>query len=238
MSRVFPIAIFFLSLVFGSAPLHAQMPFYTDDTSVTEPKKIHVEIFDEFDGLQSSQFPDERQNTANVKINFSPWNRLELDLDVPYLRIQRAPGSESSHGIGDTNLGAKWNLRAATPDSYQPTLAVSFYVEFPTGDARQELGSGLTDYWLNFIIQKTLSDALANQRQRRPAIRRQHQHGRRRYSDSTWPGLHGRRLFASRCDAANSAWVVNYTEGFPMAQARIRLSCKACWVPSTRFATD
>lgn len=154
----FPAALL-LSWLFGSAPLHAQMPFYTDDTSVTEPKKIHVEIFDEFDGLQSSQFPDERQNTANVKINFSPWNRLELDLDVPYLRIERAPGSESSRGIGDTNLGAKWNLRAATPDSYQPTLAVSFYVEFPTGDARQELGSGLTDYWLNFIIQKPVSDA-------------------------------------------------------------------------------
>jgi Putative MetA-pathway of phenol degradation len=143
--------------MFGSAPLHAQMPFYTDDTSLTAPKTLHIEIFDEFDGLQSSQFPDERQNTANVKINFSPLNRLELDLDVPYLRIQRAPGSDSSRGIGDTNLGAKWNLRAAPPDSYQ--MAVSFYVEFPTGDARQELGSGLTDYWLNFIVQKPLSEA-------------------------------------------------------------------------------
>jgi hypothetical protein len=159
MYRFFPVATLFLSLLFGSAPLHAQMPFYTDDTSVTAPDKVHVEIFDEFDGLQSSQFPDLRQNTANVKINFSPVSRLELDLDAPYLVISRAPGSESSRGMGDTNLGAKWNLREATPDTLRPTLAVSFYVEFPTGDARQELGSGLTDYWLNFILQKPLSEA-------------------------------------------------------------------------------
>jgi hypothetical protein len=158
-SGFLPLAVILLSLLFGSAPLHAQMPFYTDDTSVTAPKTLHVEVFDEFDGLQSSQFPDERQNTANAKVNFSPLDGFELDIDVPYLTIQRAQGSESSRGMGDTNLGAKWSLRAPTPDSNSPTLAVSFYVEFPTGDARQELGSGLTDYWLNFILQKPLSEA-------------------------------------------------------------------------------
>ena len=159
MPRFFPVAMLFLSLLFGSAAVHAQMPFYTDDTSVTAPNKLHVEVFDEFDGLQSSQYPDVRQNTANLRLNFSPLSGLELDVDVPYITIQRSPGSESSRGIGDTNLGAKWNLREATPDTYRPTLAVSFYVEFPTGDARQELGSGLTDYWLNFILQKPLSEA-------------------------------------------------------------------------------
>ena len=159
MSRSVSLALLFVSLFFGSAPLRAQMPFYTDDPSVTPPKTLHVEIFDEFDGLQSSQFPDERQNTANIKANFSPLNGLELDIDVPYITIQRAPGSESSRGMGDTNLGAKWNLRETAPDSFRPSFAVSFYVEFPTGDARQELGSGLTDYWLNFILQKPLSEA-------------------------------------------------------------------------------
>jgi hypothetical protein len=159
MSRFLPSAVLFLASLFGAASLHAQMPFYTDDTSVTAPKTLHVEIFDEFDGLQSSQFPDERQNTANIKVNFSPLSRLELDVDVPYLTIQRAPGTDSSHGIGDTNLGAKWSFREATPDSFNPTFAASFYVEFPTGDASQELGSGLTDYWLNLIMQKKLSEA-------------------------------------------------------------------------------
>jgi len=150
-------AAFVAAMVFDAAPLYAQMPFYTDDTALTPTKTLHFEIFDEYDGLQSSQFPDERQNTANFKINMSPFSHLELDVDVPYLAIQRASGSESSYGMGDTNLGAKWNF----PASSNPTaanFAMSFYVEFPTGNAARGLGSGLTDYWLNFILQKPLSE--------------------------------------------------------------------------------
>ena len=146
-------------LLCGSGPLHAQMPFYTDDTSVTEPGKLHAEVFDEFDGLQSSQFPDLRQNTANLKLNFSPLRDVELDVDAPYLAIYRAPTSGPSRGVGDTNLGAKWNVRETPTGSLLPAFAVSLYVEFPTGDARQELGSGLTDYWLNFILQQPLSES-------------------------------------------------------------------------------
>ena len=143
----------------GAGAAHAQMPFYTDDTSLTDPKKLHIEIFDEFDGLQSSQYPDLSQNTANVRFNFSPLKRLELDIDAPYLNINRAPGAQSSRGVGDTDLGAKFILHEAADDSVLPAVAASFYVEFPTGNAKQELGSGLTDYWLNVIVQKPLSDS-------------------------------------------------------------------------------
>jgi Putative MetA-pathway of phenol degradation len=159
MSWLWSAALLVLFIVFGSGPAHAQMPFYTDDTGVTDPGKLHFEIFDEVDGLQSSQFPDLRQNTENVKVNFSPLKGLELDVDVPYLTIARAPGSPSSQGVGDTNLGAKWQIRDSTPDSLRPSFAASFYVEFPTGNSAQGLGSGLTDYWLNLILQKPLSEA-------------------------------------------------------------------------------
>jgi hypothetical protein len=158
MSRFYSVMLLPLAVLFCSGSPRAQMPFYTDDSAVTEPGKFHVEVFDEIDGLQSSQLPDLRQNTANLKLNFSPVRHLEIDMDAPYIAIYRAPGSETSRGVGDTNLGAKWNVRETSPDSRVPALAVSFYVEFPTGDARQELGSGLTDYWLNFILQEPLSN--------------------------------------------------------------------------------
>jgi hypothetical protein len=145
-------------MLLASGPLAAQMPFYTDDTAVTEPGTLHVEIFDEIDALQSMQFPDLRQNTANLKVNVGLPLGFELDVDAPYLAIYRAPANRSSRGIGDTDMGVKWNLREATPNSHAPALAVSFYTEFPTGDARQELGSGLTDYWLNFIAQMPVSE--------------------------------------------------------------------------------
>src|SRR5712692_8453664 len=143
-----------------AAPLPAQQPFYTDDPSVTEPGKWHFEFFNEFDALQHPQFPNLRQNTANYKLNYGlPYN-LEVDVDSPYLALFRALSSTSpsSTGVGDTNLGLKWNFHKESGASRLPAMSASLYVEFPTGDTSQQLGSGLTDYWLNFIAQRSLSE--------------------------------------------------------------------------------
>ena len=45
----------------------------------------------------------------------------------------------------------------ASQGSRLPALSTSLYVEFPTGDRKKQLSSGLTDYWLNFMIQEPLS---------------------------------------------------------------------------------
>src|SRR5215467_10217519 len=58
---------------------------------------------------------------------------------------------------GDLDLGLKWEFHKESAGSPLPALGVSAYIEFPTGDPIQQLGSGLTDYWLNFIVQKSLS---------------------------------------------------------------------------------
>jgi hypothetical protein len=148
-------------LLFGvclTSPSQAQLPFYTDDPSVTENGAWHFEFFNEYDFLQHPQFPNLRQNTANYKLNYGLPANLEFDVDAPYLAIFRAAGSHTSQGFGDTNLGLKWNFHRPSSTSRVPALSTSFYVEFPTGDSRQQLGSGLTDYWLNFIAQEPLSD--------------------------------------------------------------------------------
>jgi hypothetical protein len=146
-------------LLLGVGRLHAQMPFYTDDTATTETGRFHVEVFEELDGLQSSQLPDLRQSTANIKMNFSPMKHLELDMDAPYIQISRASGAQSASGLGDTDLGLKWTIRETPPDTNVTSFATSLYVEFPTGNTRQGLGSGLTDYWFNFVAQQPLSPA-------------------------------------------------------------------------------
>lgn len=140
-----------------AAPAFAQLPFYTDDPAVTAPRQWHFEFFDEFDVLQAPQYPNLQQNTSNYKLNYGlPYN-LEVDLDAPYLSIYRAFEVPSSSGGGDTNLGIKWEFHKESADHTIPSLAVSFYVEFPTGDVREQLGSGLTDYWLNFITQHSFT---------------------------------------------------------------------------------
>jgi len=137
-------------------PLHAQLPFYTDDTGVTEPGKWHFEFFNEYDALQL-QVPNLRQNTANFKLNYGLPHNFELDVDSPYLSIYRTAGNQPSNGVGDTNLGIKANFHKESAASRVPALAASLYIELPTGDATQQLGSGLQDYWLNLIGQKSVS---------------------------------------------------------------------------------
>jgi len=142
----------------GSARvLMAQMPFYTDDPDVTDRGTWHFEFYNEFDALQSSQYPDRRQNTANFKLNYGLEHNLELDIDAPYLAIERAPQNPSARGIGDTDLGIKWNFRKS-PRPFSPALGASLYIEFPTGDTHQQLSSGLRDYWLNSIAQEPFTD--------------------------------------------------------------------------------
>jgi hypothetical protein len=132
----------------------AQLPFYTDDTNVTEKNVLHFEFYNEYDGLQSTQFPDLNQNTANFKVNYGLPHNLEFDVDVPYLSIKRTDGQQASSGIGDTNLGIKWHFLDSDDKAHRPALATSFYIEFPTGNVQQELGSGHIDYSLNTIAQE------------------------------------------------------------------------------------
>jgi hypothetical protein len=152
------LALLLLWVLVQPHPACAQAPFYTDDPGVADPGMLHVEASDEIDALQSMQYPDLRQNTATVKTNIGLPHGLELDLDAPYIAIDRSAGTASSRGVGDTNLGVKWRMREGSAASHSPGLAVSFYTEFPTGDSRQNLGSGLIDYWLNLIAQVPASD--------------------------------------------------------------------------------
>ncbi len=144
--------------IWSAGSLLAQMPFYTDNSDVTDRGTLHFEFFDEYDGLQSAQYPDLRQNTFNYKVNYGLPHGLELDFDAPILSIHRTDGSKNSTGPGDTDMGIKWNFRKDARPFSAPDLSASLYIEFPTGNVQQELGSGLRDYWLNSIAQEPLSD--------------------------------------------------------------------------------
>src|SRR5579863_361636 len=117
-----------------------QMPFYTDNADVTDEGTLHFEFFNESDGLQSAQFPDLRQNTFNYKVNYGLPHGLELDVDAPYLSILRAPLMAALNGPGDTDMGIKWNFHKSTKPLSVPALSASLYIEYPTGDEKQELG--------------------------------------------------------------------------------------------------
>ena len=141
-------------------PLAAQSPFYTDDAGTTSKGQFHFEMYNEFDALQRDLYPSIRQNTTNMKLNFGLTDSIELDLDSPYISIFRSKILLPTrlNGVGDTDLGVKWNFHKETPDSRIPALGASAYFEFPTGDTNKQIGSGLVDYALNLMAQKSISD--------------------------------------------------------------------------------
>ena len=153
MTKIFCIL---LALVCPSV-LRAQQPFYTDDADVTPAGKVHIEAFDEYDWLQRGQRPHIRQNTLNMRVNYGLGKGLELDLDSPLLTIVNDATVRPlrAFGIGDTNFGAKFNLRPEQGRS--PAISFAMYIETPTGNPRTGLGSGLTDIWAYGIAQKTVS---------------------------------------------------------------------------------
>ena len=144
-------------IVLATGIVEAQQPFYTDDAGTTAKHTFHFEFFNEFDRLQTEQAPNRHQNTASFKVNYGLTDSIELDLDNPYLSILRDRFADPPlyHGVGDTNLGVKWAFHKETPRS--PAFSATMYFEFPTGDSSRSLGSGLTDYWLNGIAQKTFA---------------------------------------------------------------------------------
>jgi Putative MetA-pathway of phenol degradation len=143
----------------GKVDTFAQLPFYTDDADTTTKGKFHLEIFDEHDVLQRASYPAKRQNTIVFTIDYGITNRLELGVNAPLITLSNSKISQPRNvtGVGDTQFGLKYNFLTERDGSKMPAMSLVFYIEAPTGNTEKQLGSGLTDYWLYGIVQKSLT---------------------------------------------------------------------------------
>jgi len=146
-------------LLFLGGLAHAQQPFLTDDADVAKTKQFHFEMLAEHDLLQHTSYPAVRQHTTRAQITYGVSDRLEIGADAPLLAIfnARSSGFPTAVGVGDLDLQMKYTVRPARDGSAWPAVALAFAVEVPTGNPRNSLGSGLADYWLNVIGQKSLT---------------------------------------------------------------------------------
>lgn len=137
----------------------AQQPFYTDDADVTGKGKLHFQLSNEYDLLQRISYPAKTQNTAVLELDYGLFKGVEAGIDAPLLTIHnsRTVQPVTAAGIGDVNFHLKYNFYEEREGSRLPAMALSLSVELPTGDTSKQLGSGFTDYFLNGILQKSLT---------------------------------------------------------------------------------
>jgi hypothetical protein len=138
---------------------NAQQPFLTDDADVPQLRSFHLEIVTEHDLLQRGAYPTLRQNTTRLQLTYGLLDSLEIGLDGPLLSIYNArqSGTPDAFGVGDLDLQMKYRVRSENENSSWPAFALALAIELPTGNPRNQLGSGIADYWLNGIVQKTLT---------------------------------------------------------------------------------
>ena len=144
------------------AVVRAQQPFLTDDADTASVRHFHVEIFSEYDSLQRTAFPTIRQSTTRLQVTYGLLEKLEIGFDAPVLAIinEQRSGTPNAYGFGDFDLQMKYRLRDEREHSAWPAVTFGLYIELPTAKAQNQLGSGITDYWLNGIVQKKLTPRL------------------------------------------------------------------------------
>jgi hypothetical protein len=154
ISRLVP-----LFLVLASATVMAQQPFYTDNSDVTDKRKFHFQLSNEYDILQRVAYPSLRQNTTVFELDYGLWNGVELGVDYPLIAISnsRIATPKTVLGFGDLDFHIKYNFLKERKGSRLPALTATVNVELPTGNTREQLGSGVTDLFLNGIMQKSLT---------------------------------------------------------------------------------
>jgi hypothetical protein len=151
--------ILFATIVFPCLTVSAQQPFITDDSDVTPKRKFHFEFSNEFDWLNPNALPALKQNTADSELDYGLFEGVEIGFEIPVLTISndRSTILRRPSGIGDANLSLKYNFLTEQEGRHRPALAISLNLELPTGDKSRLLGSGLADFYVNGIVQKTLT---------------------------------------------------------------------------------
>ncbi len=158
LPHIFQSFAFGLLMLLLVSTARAQQPFVTDNSDTTPKHHFHFEFSNELDLLQRAAFPSRLQNTADSELDFGVLDNLEIGIESPLLTIVNARGVlPNATGIGDTNLSLKYNFLKEKEKSKRPALAIAVNLELPTGDVKRQLGSGLSDFYMNGVLQKSLT---------------------------------------------------------------------------------
>ena len=158
-TKLLGLSFLLLLLALAATTLQAQQPFVTDDSDTTPKRHFHFQFSNAFDLLQRISYPSTKQNTADFELDYGLLDGLEIGVEAPWLTVFNATGTIPARpsGIGDTNFSVKYNFLKEREHSRRPALAIAANFEIPTGNVNKGLGSGLSDFYMNGVLQKRVT---------------------------------------------------------------------------------
>ncbi len=142
-----------ITLLFALQPSLAGPPFFTDDPVPVEPGHWEINTY------SSATFA--RGATAGAMpaadINYGAIENLQLHVLAP-VAFARLSGSDVKFGAGDFEIGAKYRLLTPEASDWWPQIGIYPLLDFPTGDAARNLGTGRTHAFFPIWVQKDFGD--------------------------------------------------------------------------------
>jgi hypothetical protein len=149
-----------LILFFAVTAALAQQPFVTDDADTVPKGKFELQLVNEMDVLQREEYPAKTQNTASAELSYGLTDDIEIGFAPPLLAVHnaRVVSPRTVAGLGDATLHVKYNFYKEREGSRLPAMSITGVVQFPTGSVSRGLGTGLYDYYVNGVLQKSISE--------------------------------------------------------------------------------
>lgn len=140
--------VLFLALL-APAVATAGPPFRTDDPEPVE--QGHWEVY-EFSTATRAR-GDTAGTLSGIDANYGAAPELQLHAGLPATFDDPSSGA-TAIGYGDTELGAKYRFLTEDESGWRPQAAIYPAIDFPTGNAARNLGTGRTHAGLPVWVQK------------------------------------------------------------------------------------
>ncbi len=130
-------------------PGFAGPPYTTDDPEPVRLRNWELSLA----GTRTSEGSDRSGDAPHFEANYGAAKGLQLHVIVP-LSFSRPGGGNTTFGLGDIEVGAKYRLIEEAGN--RPQVGTFPLVELPSGDAGRGLGTGHMRAFFPVWIQKTL----------------------------------------------------------------------------------
>lgn len=146
-------AIGVLCVLLATDPAMAGPPFRTDDPEPVE--QGHWEIYEYSTATHVTG--DTAGVLSGIDANFGAAPELQLHAGLP-IAFDAPADKGVIAGYGDTEFGFKYRFLPEDETGWRPQAAIYPAVDFPTGDAARNLGSGHTHAFLPLWLEKHLGN--------------------------------------------------------------------------------